>query len=120
MPMPRKHVKTFALFVAGLAIVLASVGHWIASGCPVGYHCASCQTNLGDIVIFGASDHLLTGASLTSDKDSAELDLGGWHIKVCDGSIAIDGNVLCSIPGACRKLEFIVAGRAFGSERTEI
>ena len=112
--MPRKHVKTFALFVAGLAIVLASVGHWIASGCPVGYHCGSCQTSLGEIVIFGASDHLLTGVSLTSDKDSAELDLGGWHIVISDGSIAIDGNVLCSIPARARNSNSSLPAAPFG------
>jgi hypothetical protein len=93
-----------------LSVLLATAGRWIASGCPVGFSCGSCQTSLGGRTIVASSDHLLTNVSLMGDKDSVRLDVEGRDIVVRGSEVAIDGATRCLIPTGCKQLEFVASG----------
>lgn len=109
------------LAVGVLAVILATTGRWIVSGCPVGFACGSCQTFLGGRAIVVSSDHLLTNISLVGDKDSALLDVEGWNIVVRGGEVAVEGKTRCLIPTGCKQLEFTASGgvlRVYADGRT--
>jgi hypothetical protein len=82
MATPRILMRTIIFAVVSLTIVLASIGRWIVSGCPVGFSCGSCQSASGGRAIVGSSYNLLTNISMTADKTEAVLDLDGRHIVV--------------------------------------
>jgi hypothetical protein len=106
----RMRIRTMMLAVGVLAVILATAGRWIASGCPVGFACGSCQTFLGARSIVVSSDHLLTNISLVCNKESAALDVEGRKVVVRGGEVAIEGKTRCLIPTGCKQLEFNASG----------
>jgi hypothetical protein len=104
------HIRTMMLAVMALSVILATNGRWIASGCPVGFSCGSCQTSLGGLAIVVSSDHLLTNISLNSDKSSAVLNVEGRHIVVRGSEVAMDGTTRSLIPTGCKQIEFMASG----------
>jgi hypothetical protein len=106
----RMRIRTMMLAVMVLSVILATAGRWIASGCPVGFSCGSCQTSLGGRAVVASSDHLLTNISLTGDKDSVVLDVEGRNVVVRGSEVAIDGTTRCLIPSGCKQLEFMASG----------
>src|SRR5215469_13808646 len=98
MRVPRMTTRRWMIAVMVLSVLLATVGRWIASGCPVGFSCGSCQTSLGGRAIAASSDHLLTDIGLVGDKDSVRLDVEGRDIVVRGSEVAIDGVTRCLIP----------------------
>jgi hypothetical protein len=110
MRMPRMTTRRWMMAVMVLSVLLATAGRWIASGCPVGFSCGSCQTSLGGRAIVALSDHLLTNISLMGGKDSVRLDVEGRDIVVRGTEVAIDGATRCLIPTGCKQLEFMATG----------
>ena len=82
MRLPRMTTRRWMIAVTVLSVLLATAGRWIASRCPIGFSCGSCQTSLGGRAIVASSEHLLTNISLMGDKDSAQLDVEGRDIVV--------------------------------------
>jgi hypothetical protein len=78
----RMRIRTIMLAVMVLSVILATAGRWIASGCPTGFPCGSCQTSLSGRAVVASSDHLLTNISLMGDKDSVVLDVEGRNVVV--------------------------------------
>jgi hypothetical protein len=110
MATPRILMRTIIFGVVSLTIVLASIGRWIVSGCPVGFSCGSCQSASGGRTILGSSYNLLTNISMTADKTVAVLDLAGRHVVVRGNELAVDGTARNSIPPGCKQLEFTASG----------
>jgi hypothetical protein len=104
-------IRTMMLGVIALSVILATAGRWIASGCPVGFCCGSCQTSLGGRAIVASSDHLLTHISLVGDKDSVRLIAEGNNVVVRGSEMAFGGTNRCLIPSGCKRLEFRASGR---------
>jgi hypothetical protein len=98
------------LAVMVLSVLLATAGRWIASGCPVGFCCGSCQTSLGGRAIVASTYHLLTNVSLVGDKDSVLLDVDGRNVVVRGSEVAVDGTTRCLIPSGCKQLKFLASG----------
>src|SRR5262249_26256913 len=101
MRLPRITTRRWMLAVLVFSVILATAGRWIASGCPVGFCCGSCQTSLGGRAIVASSDHLLTNISLVGDKDSALLDVEGRKVVVRGSEVAVDGTTRCLIRSGC-------------------
>jgi hypothetical protein len=110
MRLPRMTTRLWMIAVMVLSVLLATAGRWIASGCPVGFCCGSCQTSLGGQAIVASSDHLLTNVSLVSDKNTVRHDEEGRDIVVRGSGVAIDGATRCLIPTGCKRLDFMASG----------
>ena len=99
------------LAVGALAVVLATVGRWVAAGGPVHFVSDVCATSVGGRAIVASSDHLLTNVSLTSDSTSAVLDVEGRRVVVRGGEVAVDGATPWPIPPGCTRIDIRASGR---------
>src|SRR5271163_1479321 len=103
-------IRTMMLAVMVLSVLLATAGRWIASGCPVGFSCGSCQISSGGRAIVASSFHLLRNVSMMGDKDSVLLDVEGRSVVVRGSEVAVDCTTRCLIPTGCKQLEFVASG----------
>ena len=109
MARARFRVRTVMLLVMLLAVLLATAGRWVVTGCPIGYQCGSCIAFLKGRKIVASSDHLLGNISLETRSDSATLFVEGRQIAVRSDEAVIDGTTSVKIPAACKEIEFTVS-----------
>jgi hypothetical protein len=112
MRVPRMTTRRWLMAVMLIALLLATAGRWVASGCLVGLRYGSCETRLGDRAIGASSDHLLTNISLMGSKNAVQIVVEGRTVVVRGGEVTIDGTERCVIPTGCKQVEFMASGSA--------
>ena len=110
MPHARFRLRTLLILVALLALVLATAGRWVASGCPMGVTCGSGTATFNGRMFTASSDRLLGNVGVSIRSDCAELNVEGRRIIIRNDEAVIDDGLSVVIPIGCREVEFAISG----------
>jgi hypothetical protein len=106
----RKRIGIALLSAALAAFFVVKTVRWVNSGCPVGFACGSCASELTGRRVVASSDHLLTKLDLHAMKTSTSIDIEGRHVEVAGDQVVIDKATKITIPSACKVIEFVARG----------
>jgi hypothetical protein len=106
----RKRIGIAFISAALAAFFVVKAVRWVASGCPLGFACGSCASELTGRKVFASSDHLLMNLKLHAMKASTRIDIEGRHVDVAGDQVVIDKTTKFTIPSACKVIEFVAKG----------